>query len=156
MRKSPVTSLEDTMNRRELFAVTATAAAAAMTSAAFAQEGHEGHNHGIAHKALVEAATKCVASGDICISHCLEAFAKGDTSLGACAKSVNQMLAACLALSRLGASNSSQLPQMAKVAEALCIDCEKECRKHENKHPECKACAESCKACAEECKKVAA
>jgi len=38
----------------------------------------------------------------------------------------------------------------------VCEACEKECRKHEMKHAECKACADSCAACLKECQKIAA
>jgi len=87
------------------------------------------------------------------MSHCLAIFAKGDTSLAQCAKSVYQMGAMCEAVARLASANSEHLPALARVAHATCLDCEKECRKHEKEHEICKACADSCAACAEECKK---
>jgi hypothetical protein len=44
---------------------------------------------------------------------------------------------------------------MAALVQTVCMDCEKECRKHE-KHQQCKDCGDACAACAKECKKVAA
>ena len=41
-------------------------------------------------------------------------------------------------------------------AIAVCNDCADECRKHETKHPECKACGDSCVACVKEMKKLPA
>ncbi len=118
----------------------------------FAEERH--HEHGVsAHASLSEAARHCVSSGDACMSHCLRLFAQGDTTTAACAKSVYQMSAVCEALARLASANSEHLAEFAKIAHATCVDCEKECRKHENEHAACRACAESCAACAEECKK---
>lgn len=118
----------------------------------FAEEHH--HEHAAsAHAALSEAARHCVSSGDDCISHCLQLFIQGDTSLAAGAKSVYQMSAICEALARLASANSEHLAEFAKITHAMCLDCEKECRKHENEHAICKTCAESCAACARECRK---
>ncbi len=149
------------MNRRELLgAAVAGASLVAAASEAFAQDhDHEHMDHGahmLPHAKLSEAARHCVAAGDACLSHCLALFTAGDTSVAACAKSVYQMSAMCQALARLASAGSPHLPAFAKVCREVCLDCEKECRKHEKEHAECKACAESCAACAEECKKVMA
>jgi Cys-rich four helix bundle protein (predicted Tat secretion target) len=151
------------MNRRELLGAAIAAAPVALAvSAAFAGEDeHAGHMEHMDHSAhmgaagLAEAARKCVAAGDACMSHCLALFVAGDNSVAACAKSVYQMSAMCTALARLASANSPHLAALAKVCREVCLDCEKECRKHEKEHAECKACAESCAACAEECKKFA-
>ena len=154
------------MNRRELF--TAAAGAAALITAtgvvhAAGEQDHSGHTAAApgapaatAYAKLVAAAGACGVTGQVCMSHCLNLIAAGDATLAACAKSVYQTTAACDALARLAAANSPHLAAYAKVCQAICTDCEKECRKHEKHHAECKACAESCAACAEECKKVAA
>ena len=139
------------MNRRDLLGVAIGGASLAFAAnEVLAAEEHAGH---LGHPTLSEAARHCVSSGDACMSHCLAIFAKGDTSLAACAKSVYQMSAVCEAIARLASANSDHLSGLAKVAYATCLDCEKECHKHENEHAVCKACAESCAACAEECKK---
>ncbi len=140
------------MNRRDVLGVAIGGASLVMAmDKVLAAEGHQ-HEH--AHASLSEAARHCVSSGDACMSHCLELFAQGDTTTAACAKSVYQMSAVCEALARLASANSEHLAEFAKIAHATCLDCEKECRKHENEHAACKACAESCAACAEECRKV--
>ena len=146
------------MDRRELLAGSAALAAAAAAGAAFAADEHDHHMHhgGGKFKALVTTAADCIHIGEECMNHCLDLLATGDKELGACAKSVNQMLAACNALVRLGTQESKYLPKMAALAGQICDDCEKECRKHEKKHAQCKACADACAACLKECKKVAA
>jgi Cys-rich four helix bundle protein (predicted Tat secretion target) len=150
------------MNRRELIAAAAGVATLMTTTAALAAEEHNHAAHGGgtaeggANASLVTAADRCGTAGQACINHCLSLFVAGDTSVAACAKSVHQMTAVCQALVRLAAAGSPHLPAYAKVAMAICLDCEKECRKHEEHHATCKACAVSCAACAEECKKVAA
>ena len=146
------------MNRRELLGVAiggASLAIAADTALAeeHGQTEHMGHTAHVQHPKLSEAARNCVSAGDLCMSHCLAIFATGDTSLAQCAKSVYQMSAVCEAIARLAAANSEHLPALARVAHATCVDCEKECRKHEKEHEICKACADSCATCAEECKK---
>lgn len=46
-------------------------------------------------------------------------------------------------------------PRLAAIAMDACNQCEEACKKHAEKHEECKACGESCAACAKECKKLA-
>jgi Cys-rich four helix bundle protein (predicted Tat secretion target) len=149
----------ETMNRRELLGAAiggATVAIAVNSALADEHAEHMEHMDHAAHMgavSLAEVARKCAAAGDACISHCLALFVAGDNSVAACAKSVYQMNAMCEALARLASANSPHLAAHAKVCRDVCLDCEKECRKHEKEHVECKACAESCAACAEECKK---
>jgi Cys-rich four helix bundle protein (predicted Tat secretion target) len=141
------------MNRRNVLGAAIGGASLVMAmDKVFAEEHH--HEHAAAaHPSLSETARHCASSGDACMSHCLRKFAEGDISLASCARSVWQMTAVCEALARLASANSEHLAAFAKIAHATCLDCEKECRKHENEHAICKACAESCVACAEECKK---
>ena len=157
------------MNRRDVIAAAGFAAVVAASGRALAEdqpaaakpegaphehEQHEHHDHTVAHCALIAAAYDCIKTGNLCLAHCLESFTKGDTELAGCAKSVDQMLATCAALAKLAATGSPHTAAAAKLALAICKDCEKECRKHADKHPTCKACAESCKACAAECEKL--
>ena len=72
--------------------------------------------------------------------------------MAACAKSVNEMMAICRSLESLSSQGSRYTTVLAKVAMDACKSCEDECRKHENKHAECKDCAESCAACFKQCK----
>ncbi|MGO9472508.1 MAG: four-helix bundle copper-binding protein [Rhodomicrobium sp.] len=151
------------MNRRELLGVAiggASLAIAANKALAEEQEhmehmDHAAHAH-LQNAKLSEAARNCVSAGDLCMTHCLVLFTKGDTTTAACANSVYQMGAMCEALARLASASSEFLPALAKVCHDTCLDCEKECRKHEKEHEICKACAEACKITAEECKKVMA
>jgi Cys-rich four helix bundle protein (predicted Tat secretion target) len=146
------------MNRRDLLGAAIGGASFALAaSKALAEEtdheGHMDHSAHLGHPKLSEAARNCVSAGDVCVSHCLALFVAGDTSVAACARSVYQMNAMCEAVARLASANSEHLPELARVAHATCLDCEKECRKHEKEHAVCRACAEACAACAEECKK---
>jgi len=144
------------MNRREILSAAGTFAAAAFVAPAMAAE-HDHHDHGAMmapNAAVITAALDCIRTGNACIAHCFELFAAGDTSVAACAKSVDQMLSVCATLQKLASAGSTRLPEMAKLAMAVCLDCEKECRKHADKHASCKACADSCAACAEECRKL--
>jgi Cys-rich four helix bundle protein (predicted Tat secretion target) len=141
-----------TMDRRTL--LSAAIGGASLTFAAqnaFAED-HSGHSAHLGFPKLAKAARDCVSAGGACLSHCLAIYGMGDGSLADCARTVYQMAAVCEALSRLASAHSEHLKELAKVAQAVCLDCEKQCRKHENKHAECKACAEACAACAEECK----
>ena len=138
------------MNRRDVIAA---GAAVTISGSAFAQTSHGDH---AAVTSLFDAANNCVKAGLVCSDHCLQVFATGDASLAACARAVDQMLSLCGTLARLASLRSSYLPAMAKVALIGCQDCETECRKHADKHPPCKACAEACAACATECKKIGA
>jgi Cys-rich four helix bundle protein (predicted Tat secretion target) len=143
------------MNRRDFFA-TAGAVAAIGVGTAMAAEKHDHHYGGSMHGKLIETASNCITTGQACIQHCFESFAAGDTSLAACAKTVTEAIYVCQTLQAMAAANSPHLKAMSKIALAVCLDCEKECRKHEAKHQTCKACAEACKACADECKKLGA
>jgi len=147
------------MNRRELLQSAAALTVAAATISVSAAEDHNHHHdHGGGSKylPLLNAASDCVAKGEVCIAHCLELLGEGNKSMAACAQSVNQMLALCGALRTLAAQQSTHTVSLAKVALAVCTDCEKECRKHENEHAECKACADSCAECISQCKAVTA
>ena len=139
------------MNRRDVIA--AGAALVTISGSALAQTSNGDH---AAVTSLFDAANNCVKTGLVCSDHCLQVFAAGDAGLAACARAVDQMLSLCGTLAKLASLRSSYLPAMAKVALIGCQDCETECRKHADKHPPCKACAEACAACATECKKISA
>ena len=136
--------------------------AAAAAATALAQE----HDHSKMHAAagggsgsgsgayakLAGATADCVAKGQECLAHCLVLLGDGDKSMAECAQNVNQMLALCAALQSLANQQSNLTRALARVALDACQSCEKACRKHENHHATCKACAESCERCAKECK----
>ena len=144
------------MDRREFIAVAGTVAAVASTSQAFAQmAAEEPMMHPPKYKTLEESAAKCVATGNDCLRHCLGMYKSKDTSMGACADTAFQLVAACGALQALAAVNSAHVGAIAKGVEQVCKDCQAECEKWP-KIAECKACGEDCKACAAECRKAAA
>jgi Cys-rich four helix bundle protein (predicted Tat secretion target) len=148
------------MERRDVLKTVAAAVAGAISANALAaQHDHAHHDHaGMAKRnaALIAASTDCLKTGEACLAHCLYLLGNGDKEMAACAQSVNELLASCNALMKLAGQDSRYVPALAKVAGEICAGCEKECRKHEKHHEECKACAESCAACLKECRKVAA
>jgi Cys-rich four helix bundle protein (predicted Tat secretion target) len=99
------------MNRRDLIAAGATLVA--LSTAARAQVSHD-HHDAAAPTPLLDAASTCVKVGMVCIDHCFQAFAAGDTSLAGCAREVDQMLSTCGTLARLASLRSSHLPAMRK------------------------------------------
>ena len=141
------------MERRELFGALGAIAMAGVAASSFAADEHA-HHHGGGSKyaALIAAAGDCVAKGDACLAHCIVLLGDGDKAMAECAKSVNQLLPLCGALQRLAAQGSAYMPALAKVALESCSECEKVCRKHADKHAECKACMESCAECIKQCK----
>ena len=145
------------MGRRELLAGATAVVAMASSNMAFAEMDHSAHHHtSNPYEGAVDAALDCLKNGQACLDHCMILFKKGDNSVAACADTVNEMLAMCSTLSKLASYQSTHLKAFAKVCIASCKDCRKECRKHEDKHAECKACADSCKNCIEQCEKLIA
>lgn len=148
------------MERRELLGSMAALATASLAAKAQAADDHSHHHHhpaaGSPLGKLMTAAADCVVKGQACMAHCLILLGQGDKAMAACAQSVNQMLALCGALQNLAAQNAKLTPALAKVALDACVACEAECKKHEDKHAECKACRESCTACVGACKAVLA
>ena len=141
------------MDRREFIAAAGAVAVATTASQAFAQTGEE-PMHPPKYKALEEAASHCVATGNDCLRHCLGMFAMKDTSMSGCADAAYQLVAACGALQALAAVNSPHVGPVAKGVEQICKACQAECEKFP-KVAECKDCGKSCKACAAECAKAA-
>jgi Cys-rich four helix bundle protein (predicted Tat secretion target) len=143
------------MERRELIAAVGAAAAVASASQAFAQGAAGVSMHPPKYKALEESSSRCVATGNDCLRHCLGMLAMKDVSMSGCTDSVYQLVAACGALHTLAAVNSTHVPVFAKAVGTICTACQNECEKFPNV-AECKACGAACKACAEECRKVSA
>lgn len=153
-----------TITRRDLLASGATLGAtyALGLGTAVAADEHAGHAGHAAPAAaapgsgFARAAAECVRIGEECVQHCLDLLAKGDTSLGECAKAVNQMLAVCNGVGPLVYAESKHLKAFAKLCADVCTECEAACRKHEAHHAVCKACAEACVKTAAEAKKLLA
>lgn len=153
------------MDRRNMMGAGIALGAALLARSATADDHahHHHHDHGAGkpagpHKraALIAGTSECLQAGQICLAECHRVLATGDKDMAACAVTVTEMLATCDALLKLAAADSRHLPKLASLALAVCEDCEKECRKHEKMHAECRQCAEACVACARECRKVAA
>jgi Cys-rich four helix bundle protein (predicted Tat secretion target) len=147
------------MNKREWMTNSAVLALAAVAGKASAQAAPHAHHHMAdpgPNAALMTAAADCTSKSQICLSHCLDLLAGGEKDMLGCGKAVNETIAICTALQALAAQDAKGLKALAKLAEETCLACEKECRKHEDKHSECKDCAESCVACAKQCKAIAA
>ena len=125
------------------------------TGKTFASSEHQHHQMN-RNTAVIDAAMDCVKKGDACLDHCIELVKMNDTSIADCLATVTDMLPMCTALAKLASNQSPHLAELANVCISVCEACEKECRKHEKKHTECRNCAESCAACIKECKKIAA
>jgi Cys-rich four helix bundle protein (predicted Tat secretion target) len=148
------------MNRRDLLQSAGAITLAAVAESAFSADEHAHHHHdhggGSKFKPLVSASSDCVATGEACVAHCLVLLGQGDKVMAACAQSVSQLIAVCGALEKLAAQQSKHTAALSKLALEVCGECEKECRKHESKHAECKACADSCAECIKQCKAFSA
>jgi Cys-rich four helix bundle protein (predicted Tat secretion target) len=142
---------------------------AAGRAAASEEDKHEGHHAtgaaGAKHRyteakafkkraAVVAVANECIARGQACLSHCMETFVQGDTTMAECARAVQEMLATCQAFAQLAANDSVVLKPMSQACIAVCEECEKQCRVHEDHQPECKACADACADLVREAKKL--
>lgn len=146
------------MQRRDTFS----AIAAALAVGAGTQVQAQTHDHSKMqgpgptgagpYQGVAAAAADCIGKAQACLAHCLVLLGEGDKSMAECAQTVNQVLALCGALQSLANQQSNLTRALARVALDACQACEKACRKHENHHATCKACAESCERCAKECK----
>ena len=131
-------------------------AAAKGKAPAAAAGGHHHHGASAETEVFIDSLSDCINKGEACLAHCLILLGDGDKSLAGCARSVSETLALCEGTRKLVAQGSKRAKEMARIARAACLDCEKECRKHEKKHAECRNCAEACASCAKECEKFAA
>jgi Cys-rich four helix bundle protein (predicted Tat secretion target) len=143
------------MERRQIIAAAGLVAAIASSSAATAQGAGGASMHPPKYKALEESSSRCVATGNDCLRHCLGMLAMNDVSMASCTASTYQLVAACNALQTLAAVNSAHIRAFAKAVGEICVSCQKECEKFPA-IAECTACAVACKACAAECNKITA
>lgn len=91
---------------------------------------------------VLEAVNDCRDKGQRCIAYCLVSCGEGDLALADCANKVHERQAICAGFSYLLAANSEYLKAYYRVCEAVCGDCTRECRKH-NEHHQCRAPAEA-------------
>lgn len=134
------------ISRRMLLVGAGAVGAALATGASRAGDapGHRHEDHATKNPDALAAVNDCLAKAQACIAHCLVAFQEGDTTLADCARKVSEMQPICRAFSYQLASNSPYVKALSAVCSQACKDCEAECRKHEDKHLECKECAEAC------------
>jgi len=148
------------ISRRDVVKSAIAVTAAVASGAVLAEDDHKDHeHHGHAvnpNLSIADSAMDCVKTGQLCIEHCMQLFRQGDTTLVECADLGLELLAMCGALAQMVSYQSKHLGAVAKVCISVCKDCEDECRKHEDKHVECKECADACAACIKECEKVVA
>ncbi|WP_298643582.1 four-helix bundle copper-binding protein [uncultured Cardiobacterium sp.] len=147
------------MERRTF--IGAAAATLALSAAATAAAEEHKHEHGTAaagkvNEDLLKATAACLATGRVCLTHCITQLGAGDKTLEACAKAVNQMLALCDATNSLAAQNAALLAAVAKQCAEACKQCAEACKEHADHHAECKACLDACLECVEACNKIAA
>lgn len=148
------------MDRREVLKGTigGLMLAAAGNTAFAGHTDHSQHMQGMnmnKNQSLIDTATDCVKKGHACLSHGIHLWTQGENKgMAICAMRVSEMIAACEAIEQLALSDSAHLVKMAKVVMDICQDCEKECRKFEKEHVQCKQAADSCDACYKECKKL--
>lgn len=153
------------ISRRNLFKniglVTAAASAgvpframAGMDHGSHAHMDHTHHMHTIdpRRRDLLDNALDCVNTGELCAQHCVDMFLMGDTTLADCYASVQEMLAACTALSKMAVQDAKHLRAMVELSISVCENCETQCRRHEETVMECLACADSCADCIAACK----
>ncbi len=147
------------IKRRDvLLGVSGAALAGLVASPALAahhEQAEHVHDAAPEHRTLVLTAQACVGIGAMCLKHCLNLFATGDTSLSACAARIQEMNAVSEALGVLAAADSAQLKAFVPVCIAVHDACEQECRKHTH-HPLCIETAEACATVTAECKEVLA
>lgn len=153
------------LTRRNLIAgAGALGAGMILASTHVAEAQQQAHNHhpplgaakGPKHQKLMAAAMECINVGSVCRNHCITSLGMGDMTLKACLQVVLTMLPLCDALGHLASLDSPLLPNLAKVCIEACEACEKECRKHEKHHWECRICADACARCIKECKALLA
>lgn len=144
---NPAMDKDNTISRRDvLLGLGVAASAFALSGNAMAEmPGHDHSKHAAQLPSVLDAANSCTDKGARCISHCLVAWGEGDLELAACAKKVNEMIAVCDGFSKLLAANSGHVKDYAKICRAVCEECAKECREHDQ-HIECRECAEACEA----------
>ncbi|TGN19663.1 four-helix bundle copper-binding protein [Leptospira idonii] len=147
------------MNRKEFVTKTAVAlTTVGAVSNLFAEDHtkHEmsgGKSSSKYAKALMSA-IHCKLAAEVCLGHCITELGNGDKSLGACAKSTREVIAACEAFISLASQESAFTKKSAALCLEICEACAKECKKHADHHKVCKECLDSCLACAKEMAKV--
>lgn len=106
--------------------------------------GSKHHHHHGQHSDLLADLSKCVATGEACIAHCLVLLGEGDSDMAKCGSSVSAMTPVCRATAMLANLDDTHLKPMAKVCLDVCDACKSECDKHRDKHQSCDDCYQAC------------
>ena len=146
------------MKRRELLAgagaVVSAVAAGKIAQAAGMDHSMHNHDHGGVYSALIDAASECNKVALACEKHCFDTFAMGDTSLAACAREVNEMIAICEATIKAATLEARYIKELIAICKKSGEACRAECLKHVKKHDICRIAAEACDKCVQECDKA--
>ncbi len=140
--------LADKLSRRDVLLGVGAATLAFSPVASAMEHGGKKHDHSKhmpQQPDMLDAVNVCLDKGQRCIAHCLVMFQEGDTSVADCASKVHEMQAICGSFSYLLTANSGHVKASAELCRAVCDECAKECRKHDEHH-ECRECAEACEA----------
>jgi Cys-rich four helix bundle protein (predicted Tat secretion target) len=147
------------MNRREILAGAGVLSTALMSGVAF---GADRKSDGSAPtreqlKKIIDTSFDCLKTGEACGAHCVEMLSKGDTSMKTCYGTVQNMMAACSAMIKVGTVDSAKpetIKKLAGVCADLCKECAEACKVHSDHHAVCKACMDSCNKCIDACTQI--
>lgn len=108
---------------------------------------------------FAETADACALKGTICVQHCEDQLAKGDTEMAHCMAASRQMVVVCEMVAKLATMKSVRLAETLDVCASTCKACKEACEEHKahfkhGMHMECKACAEHCDKMLAEIKKL--
>lgn len=109
-------------------------------------------------KKITDASFDCLKTGEACETMCIELLAKGDTSMKNCHATLQNMLAACTAMTKVGSYDTAKpetIRRLAAVCSDLCKECSESCKVHAEHHAICKSCMDSCNRCANACDAIA-
>ncbi len=152
------------MNRRDLLAASASAAAAnavwALTGCGAQSTGtpveHPPSQHLAPIDDLVARASECALACELCVARSVEHAGMGMADMAACARLSRECAELCRAVIVLATAGSSRLPDLARICAAACDECAAQCQTHATMEPACARCAEICPACASACRAAAA
>lgn len=148
---------EIALARRAALVGAALAATVSLAARGAAGPAHD-HHHGPSARdeLLIDLASDCMNKGEVCLAHCLILLGEGDRAMAACARSVSETMALCDALRKLVAQGSAHAKPLARLVMNACLECQKSCDVHAQKHRECRDCAAACAECAKACREFSA
>ena len=96
---------------------------------------------------------KCIDDSEICLAHCYQQLAAGNSKLTECAMRASETISLCQALRQQILHHSATTVAVAKATAAVCKACAAECDIHKH-HAQCKECGDSCKQCIKACQTI--